>query len=146
VTLSILIVDDSETDRYVLRRYLKRSGLNAFVAEVGDGAEALDYFSDYQEKRAENPETFPPLIVFLDINMPKVDGFEFLEKFDAIRTRHGMKSTIVMMFTSSPCAEDRERSLRWDFVSQFLVKGEFSAEDLTRLLRERLDALAMSAG
>ncbi|MEL6532541.1 MAG: response regulator, partial [Pseudomonadota bacterium] len=63
------------------------------------------------------------------INMPRVNGFEFLEKFNAIRNDE-LGETVVVMFTSSPRDDDARRALAWDFVDGYLVKGDFATDDL----------------
>lgn len=137
--ISILIVDDSKTDRYVLRRRLDRCPFDTLITELSDGQEAIEFFSDYEVKRAHDPEKFPPLLVFLDINMPRVNGFGFLEAFDKIREEHGIKSTVVIMFTSSPLQEDKDRAQQWSFVRDFIVKGSLTTDDLQTVIRTQLD-------
>lgn len=135
MNVSILIVDDNDMDRYILRRYLKKCSFDVKTFEVEDGQAALDYFVDHHMKRREDPERYPPMIVFLDINMPRVDGFGFLEQFSQIRAEFDLDATVVIMFTSSPRQEDKDRSFQWNFVKEFIVKGDFSADDLDRVIQ-----------
>ena len=62
---TVLIVEDSATQRQMISDLLKESGLNASVISVGDGVEAL-----------EQIKTQPPDIVVLDIVMPRMNGYE----------------------------------------------------------------------
>ncbi|MFK7739622.1 MAG: response regulator [Planctomycetota bacterium] len=129
--ISVLIVDDDEIDRYLLRRDLKRTGLEAGTIECADGGEALAFLEDYDANKKKHGDGFPPQVVFLDINMPKVSGFDFLEAFDKMRRERDDYSTcVIMMFTSSAHPDDRERATKFDFVREFIVKGETPPEEL----------------
>ncbi|MEL6952250.1 MAG: response regulator [Pseudomonadota bacterium] len=121
-----MIVDDSDNDRYLLKRWLGKCDFEMHITEARDGEEALDYLERGQQAPDDG---YPPAIVFLDINMPRVNGFEFLEKFNAIRNDE-LGETVVVMFTSSPRDDDARRALAWDFVDGYLVKGDFATDDL----------------
>ena len=130
MAVAILIVDDHETDRYLLTRQIRKTQLVDKIFEVRDGDEALEFFSDNERKRADYPEEYPPLVVFLDVNMPRIGGFEFLEEFAKIRGPNGLESVVVMMFSTSERKEDVERALTFEFVSDYLVKGSYGSDDL----------------
>ena len=133
---SVLIVDDNEDDRYLLKRDLDQTGLNLKVFEKKDGEDALEFFHNYEENRKLHPHIFPPLVIFLDINMPKIDGFTFLKEFTLIRQQFSLKSSIVIMFSSSERPEEREKALSYDFVSGYLTKGKFGLDDLSSKIKE----------
>ncbi|MEO0371386.1 MAG: response regulator [Pseudomonadota bacterium] len=135
MTLSIMIVDDNAADRYLLKRRLQKTDLDFDVIEAENGAAALEVFSDYQTKRDVDPETYPPLFVFLDINMPILDGFGFLSAFHHVSAAPDFAPPTVVMFTSSGRQEDKDRSLHWDFVKEYIVKGDFSSAKLKELLQ-----------
>lgn len=135
-SINVLIVDDSELDRYILRRQLTALGVENIV-EKNDGSTALAYLEDYDRNYRLFPGKFPPLIIFLDINMPNVDGFDFLEAFAKIRMQFDLRSCVVAMYSSSERSEDKERAMKYEFVSRYLVKG-----DMTELfLDETIQAL-----
>ncbi len=132
--VSILIVDDTDMDRYLLKRYLKKTSFEVVVSEATDGENAIAFFEDYGAKRALDPDRYPPLLIFLDINMPKVSGFQFLEAFESIRVKQNLSSTVVVMFTSSPREEDKADAFSWGFVQDYVVKGEFSHAQLDTVI------------
>jgi signal transduction histidine kinase len=78
----ILIVDDDEAFRYIVRQFL--SSANYVIAEAADGLQALEYL------RERNPD-----IVLLDISMPVMDGFEFLERMSIAAP--GFSASVVVM-------------------------------------------------
>lgn len=128
--LSFLIVDDSEADRYLLKRDIGLLGFETEIFEKEDGESALEFFRDYEKNRILYLDDFPPMIVFLDINMPRMDGYEFLKKFVVLRNEYELEAIIFMMFTSSEHESDVTRALSYDFVSDYVVKGQFDQAQL----------------
>lgn len=127
---SILVVDDNEADRYLLRRKLRSTGMISKIFEADDGQTALELFSNYKENVARDPDEFPPELILLDINMPLVGGLEFLEKFNTLRQELECSSTVVMMYSSSERPEDREQAFFYEFVKGFITKGTYSSDEL----------------
>lgn len=140
-SISVLIVDDDEVDRYILKRHLSETGLDINVFDATDGESAIEFLSDYHDKKKTYQDKFPPIIIFLDINMPLLDGFGFLEKFDSLRQKHkSYMSCVIMMFSSSSRSEDREKAFSKDFVKEFIVKGQFQKDDLRQKINLVLEA------
>ena len=137
--VNTLIVDDNEHDRYILKRWLKTCSFEAVISEATDGQNAMEYFA---AQGGEHPDGYPPSIIFLDINMPRVDGFEFLEQFAKIRAEGGLDSAVIVMFTSSPLQSDKDRAFASDFVRDFLVKGEFTTADIEKIVTEHHEVRA----
>ncbi|MEO0574686.1 MAG: response regulator [Pseudomonadota bacterium] len=136
-TASVLIVDDNEVDRYILRRLLDETSYDFKIFEEADGSTALKFLADYDVNKAKYPDLFPPLVIFLDINMPIMTGPEFLNEFGKLRRQIYANSCVVMMFTSSDRQDDIDEMLRFDFVGDYLVKGSFDADELAR----RIDSI-----
>lgn len=128
---SVLIVDDNEADIYLIRQQLKRSGRFGPVLSVSDGEDALELFVNDEAIARQFSEGFPPDVIMLDINMPRMDGFEFLEAFEEVRTRKRIPS-VVLMITSSGLEQDLERASRHACVKRYLVKPP-SAEEIQQI-------------
>ena len=128
--ISVLIVDDNEAERYILKRMFQETDLELKVFELGDGQSAVEFFKNHEGNRAKHPQDYPPLVIFLDINMPVLNGFEFLEQFKLIRIEHSIDTSLILMFTSSNREEDKKKALSYDYVKAYLVKGEFTSEQL----------------
>jgi CheY-like chemotaxis protein len=80
--LVILLAEDDEGHASLIQRNLKRAGVVNEVAHVRDGQEALDYLRR-QGPYASRPPAPGPLLLLLDINMPRIDGVEVLRQVKA---------------------------------------------------------------
>ena len=130
----VLIVDDSEIDRYILNRKLSRLGKDVVaIAEQSDGDEALSYLDECLKNDANIPE-----VIFLDVNMPKMGGFEFLAKFSRLHQYSELRNSNVMMYSTSDRNEDRQRAFGYPCVKDFLIKGELSVDDLEQKMQHLL--------
>lgn len=132
---SILIVDDCESDRYLIQRMLRRARLGVHIFEATNGEAALRFFTSRETHEDEDPERFPPTLVLLDINMPRLGGFDFLEAFQGLRQEHGYEAVVFVMLTSSAREEERQRALSYPCVKGFITKLPKSSEALLSLLR-----------
>ena len=129
--ISAHIIDDNEADRYILKRAIKDSGVAAKIFESCHGQEALDFLLDYENNVERFNGDYPPIINFLDINMPLLDGFAFLEKFsEARQSMEVYKSVVFMMYSSSESEIDRKKVEGYEFVCGYLTKGAFTPEDI----------------
>ena len=108
----LMLIDDSSFDQMVYRRICDKSGLVRKLVQFVDATEALEYLSD--------PASEKPNLILLDINMPKMDGFEFLQ---AATERFGVAlCPIVVMLTTSLNPKDEERAKSFEVVQEFLNK------------------------
>jgi len=102
----ILVVDDSEEDVELVSIGLQEEGIAPDTIDVAyDGEEALDYL--YRRGKFHGRVNDDPAVIFLDLKMPKVDGFEVLE---AIRKDTNFKAIPIVIFTSSRENRDIVRS------------------------------------
>lgn len=97
--IPILLVEDDEVDAELVRRMLKKAEVTNTLHMARDGAEALDVLSG-SNGRAKLPQ---PCLVLLDINMPRMNGFELLER---LRQDREMRRNVVFMLTTSARDED----------------------------------------
>lgn len=108
----ILVVDDDPADTYFLRRALKQAGIPNPVIGCGDGEEAIRFLEGAKFGGQR------PCLIFLDLKMPRMNGFEFLEWIRAAEEFAEMKVVVV---SSSDLPEDRERALGAG-ANEYLVK------------------------
>jgi len=125
-TDSILLIDDNDTDNFIHKRIIELAGFAKNVVVKNSGKSALEYLEDCKSK----PETIPS-VVFLDINMPIVDGFVFLFEFDNFTDEIKQNCKIVIL-SSSDNKKDIDRIVDNEYVVNFITKP-LSEESLTEL-------------
>ncbi len=96
-SVTILLVDDDDGHRLLIRESLKREGIINDVVEMSDGQQALDYLTRRGHYREPNAAVRPGLIL-LDIKMPKVDGYAVLER---VKADPQLRTIPVIMLTST---------------------------------------------
>lgn len=116
----ILLVDDSPADNEFHRIHLTKAGVCNHIRVAYDGAMALEYIENSAKKG--NESDYPKAnLIFLDINMPRVNGFEFLEAYQKLDEK--LKSEIVIvMLTTSLNPDDEKRAMATKEVTEFHSK------------------------
>lgn len=122
----IMLVDDNDTDNYLNKTVIERAGISNEIVIKNSGSSALEYF----QKNMDNPSMVPDLL-FLDINMPIVDGYGFLKEFKTYPTSIKNKCNIVVLSSSSN-KNDFTRMSEDHLVENYLIKP-LSREDLKNL-------------
>lgn len=123
----ILIVDDDDTSNFIAQRQLMRFDVGDEIVVRSNGQEAMEYIMGVEKI---------PDLIFLDINMPLVNGFEFLEWFSKSAFRGKTK---FIMYSTSVRHEDREQAGRYDDVITYLEKPltEEKIQELVRVYTAR---------
>jgi len=135
----ILLVEDSPDDVFFFRRAVSKSGLSSVTHLAVDGVEAVDYLLN-KGRFAEAAAHPPPDIMFLDLKLPHVNGFEVLEW---MRRHAECPHPPVVVLTSSSQPEDQERAETLG-ITLYLIKPP-APEQLRQALQKcpvaRLEAI-----
>jgi len=119
---SILVVDDNESDRMLAQFAIEDAGVTKKIFFSNDGEDALNFMKEYDLYKKKEGDLYPPNVVLLDINMPKMNGFEFLDQYEKLNADERYQSLIVLMLTSSHSDEDKARAEKYDAVKGFITK------------------------
>lgn len=113
----VCLIDDDNIYQYTARVILESTGLTKQIHSFYDGKEAINYF---REQLPANADALPD-VIFLDINMPVMNGWEFLEEYDKLETTLP-KPIVVYVVSSSVNSTDMQRSRSYKTVTDYLVK------------------------
>ncbi len=121
----ILLVDDDPDDNFFHETTLREMDVVHQIDIANNGVEALAYLKD---------RALPPELIFLDINMPRMNGWEFLAQYKNLALPQ--KARVVIMFlTTSVNPEDMKRAKEIEEVSGFETKP-LSINSMREILRE----------
>lgn len=115
-SLNVCIVDDDDIYQFTIVKTLKALELTDRIMVFSDGEEALEFMLDNINEDDELPD-----VIFLDIDMPVMDGFQFMEEYVKIKTNIGKKITIYMV-SSSVDPADIERAKKISEITDYIVK------------------------
>jgi len=126
---SILLIDDNEADNFLHKLVIRDADCTEQVVAVNGGQEALDYL-----RQAEEGLHLPPDLIFLDINMPGMDGWEFLEEYKKMQVARE-NQIVAVMLTTSPNPDDQEKAKQIPEISRYVNKP-LSQLILEEIIRE----------
>jgi CheY-like chemotaxis protein len=112
----IMLIDDDKSDNFFHEREIRKADLSTSVIIIDSAIDALAYLKSMKEKKDLQPD-----LIFLDINMPRMNGWEFLLEFSLL-DRVIQSNTMIMILTTSNNLTDRFRAKEWSFVSGYLTK------------------------
>ncbi len=112
--LGVMLVDDEEIDRRLCARVLKRVGHVGGITGYGYAADALAHLAD--------PRNPPVDLILLDINMPAMNGFAFLDALAGMASLPHRRPAVALMLTTSLNPADLARATACDAVAALLDK------------------------
>ena len=118
----ILVVDDNDDDLFFAQIILNASGVAAHVTLMETGQMALDFLSSSEGQDVD--------VILLDINMPEMSGFEFLDLYQPL-VDQGLVRAPVVMHSSSSAPADKSRATAYGCVRGYVVKPMTKALALT---------------
>jgi two-component system chemotaxis response regulator CheY len=111
---NIMLIDDDEIHSNLCYELILKSGITQTVSIFNDAEEALQFIRD----NAAKPEVLPELI-FLDINMPFMDGWEFLDAYESVKPEI-KKEIVLILLTSSVYKNDIEKAKQYKSVVEYI--------------------------
>jgi CheY-like chemotaxis protein len=109
--INILLIEDSKSDQFLFKEIALQTSPDSTVTIANNGHEALELLE---------LEGLTPEIIFLDINMPQMNGYEFLKVYGG----HIQEKKIpVYVLTSSTYERDRVHFTQFDFIEGFYLKS-----------------------
>jgi CheY-like chemotaxis protein len=111
-----MLVDDDHNDNFFHKREIKKTNLSTIVIEKNSGLDALEYL----KSKKVDKDIFPDLL-FLDINMPGMNGWDFIQEFERL-DKELQDRVIIIILTTSDNDEDVAKAKALNFVSDYITK------------------------
>lgn len=127
---SVLVIDDDDISNFIYTRVISATGKVDHIESCKSGSEGLKYL----ERISSTPDKFPDMI-FLDINMPVMSGWEFLEQYREIVPPHLQQETILCILSSSVYKTDVEKAQSFPQVKEYVPKP-LTTDSLKSLLNK----------
>lgn len=126
---SILLIDDDEATNYVHTFAIKKTDCTDSIVTVENGLEALQLLESNKNKAKPQPN-----IIFLDINMPVMDGWQFIEEYEKL-DKDEQADVVLIMLTTSLNPDDIEKAHAFSTINGFRNKP-LTAEMLAEIVDE----------
>ncbi len=111
----VLIIDDSNVEIFIAQHLINKKKISEKISTFTTVEESLTYLNSIDKL-----EEFPDLI-FLDINMPVLNGFDFLERFLEFPNTFQEQCEVIML-TSSDDPKDKDRAMNYTVVKDYFIK------------------------
>ncbi len=113
----VLLVDDDDGTNFINRKIIEKAGVAEYIHTSLNGKEAIEYLS-----KVSNEGIYPqPDLILMDINMPVMDGWEFVEVYENLKIGQKGKIIIVML-TTSLNPDDKKKADHYKEISDFEFK------------------------
>ncbi|MFT7155359.1 MAG: CheY-like chemotaxis protein [Parvicella sp.] len=132
--LLIAIIDDDEIYQFTIIRIIKGILPSAKIVCFADGEEAIDYLTVNINVEANLPD-----LIFLDNNMPIMDGWQFMEEYSRIENEI-KKKALINMVSSSANPVDIEKSKTIQQISEYIVKP-IKTDKVKAIINHRISLL-----
>ena len=116
---TVMLIDDSEIDNFINQKMIEGCNIADRIYIHTSSKSALEFLKNI-ERTTDVSKNLIPEIIFLDINMPIMDGFQFLAEFDKLSD--AFKSVKVVMLTTSINPSDIERSSKNKYIIKYINK------------------------
>ncbi len=118
---SILFIDDDPITLMLCKMVIKKASFSNEIATSKNGEEALQYFNTLKQLDSNGEIKKQPQLIFLDLNMPVMGGWEFLDSFSTLDYADYNKTKVIIL-SSTIDPDDLEKSKKYPMVIDFLSK------------------------
>jgi len=126
---TVMLIDDNEIDNLINQKMIEAAAVTENIYTHTGAKSAIEFLKNME--KMDVADKVLPDVIFLDIDMPLMDGFQFLEEFEKLGNAAKKKCKIVML-TSSINPQDFNRSKKYENVKLYLNKP-LSHESITKL-------------
>ena len=127
---AVMLIDDNEIDNLINQKMIEASNITKHIYTHTGARSAIEFLKNI-EKLDDLALKVLPDVIFLDIDMPLMDGFQFLDEFEKLGVDAKDKCRIVML-TSSINPQDVNKSKKYEYVKKYINKP-LSQQNLDKL-------------
>lgn len=127
---AVMLIDDNEIDNLINQKMIEASGISEHIYTHTGARSAIEFLKNMEKLRDTGKNVLPEMI-FLDIDMPLMDGFQFLDEFETLEDETKSQCSVVML-TSSISPADVNKSKKYEYVKKYINKP-LSQENLEKL-------------
>ena len=117
---AVMLIDDNEIDNLINQKMIEAANIADHIYTHTGARSAIEFLKNL-EKLKEFANSVLPDVIFLDIDMPLMDGFQFLEEFEKLSKETVAKCKVVML-TSSINPQDVNKSKEYAYVKKYINK------------------------
>jgi len=125
--IKLLVIDDDDINIFIIKKIVEKTGYDVDMVAKANGQLALDYLTGLLSSAQELPH-----LILIDINMPVLNGWEFLEAYETLAVHQKVD---MYMLSSSVYENDIEKAKTYRTVNGFISKP-LSIERLTELIKQ----------
>jgi len=133
---AVMLIDDNEIDNLINQKMIEAANITENIFTHTGARSAIEFLKNIEKIESTGVSDILPEVIFLDIDMPLMDGFQFLDEFEKLSDNTKDRCKIVML-TSSINPQDVNKSKKYSYVKKYINKP-LSQENLQKLFSKPL--------